>query len=112
MSPERRGRTVHLHAQEAPHDEAYLIADRAGLQQARACIDRALDDPSGLAAADLFTADGEGYSLLVLVADPPELGADDLPYTAPDALDPRPRAVHPAALLLRGRTNGGAPPAP
>ncbi len=103
MSTTMKG-TAHLHAQECPHDEAYLITDRAGLLAVRAAIDRAMEDPAGVARADLFAADGEGYALFVLVPRTGELEAAETPYTGVDSLDRRPEAVHPAALLLRRPT--------
>ncbi len=103
MSPRHEPGTAHLYAQEGPHDEAYLLSDRRALLDIRAAIDAALSSPDGAGRAEVFAADGEGYSLFLLLARDGDLESSETPYTGADDLDPRPTAVHPAALLLRRR---------
>ena len=95
--------TAHLYAQGVPHDEAYLLSDRAALLGVRNAIGAALESPNGVGQAEVLAADGEGYTLFVLLADQGELASSETPYTSADAFDPRPEAVHPAALLIRRR---------
>ncbi len=104
---------AHLHAQGHPHDEAYMVADGPGLRAIQGAIAQALDAADGIGNARVFTADGEGYDLVVVLSGPHELASAELPYVEADALDPRPQAVHPAAIywgLKRTRTDE-APPA-
>ena len=103
---------VHLYAQGHPHDEAYLLADEAGLRAIQGAIARALDAPDGIRSVTAFTADGEEYDLVVIRSGPEALGVAELPYTEADALDPRPEAVHPAAIywgLRRPRPDADPP---
>lgn len=97
-APEAASPVAHLHAQGRPHDEAYVVADEAGLRALQGAIARALDAADGTGEARVFTADGEGYDLVVLLSGPHDLAIVELPYADADALDPRPEAVHPAAI--------------
>lgn len=67
MADNPRG-LAHLHAQESPHDEAYLIADRAALFEIMRAIGEALGTGNP-AMATLYTADGEGFDLVVVKED-------------------------------------------
>ena len=52
-----------VYPQQSPHQPAQLLATAAGLRALRDAIDVALVD--GVARADVFASDGEGYSLVV-----------------------------------------------
>ena len=54
---------VNVYPQAAPHQPAQLLATAAGLRTLRDAIDAALE--TGVANADVFASDGEGYSLVV-----------------------------------------------
>lgn len=88
--------TLHLHAQSFPHDEAWVVGDRDGLQALRDAIDAALSGhPS---AARSFAADGEGFVSIVVCA---EMGSNPLlPYA--EANNQYGRAQHPYELLPPG----------
>lgn len=59
--------TLHLHAQYAEHCEAYLVANRQGLEKLRALIDRALTtDAPVVLEQSFFVNDGEGFSLFII----------------------------------------------
>jgi hypothetical protein len=55
---------LHCYAQAFPHGDAYLSGGRGALLALRATIDKALHDGAG--ACDLFTSDGEGYTVHVV----------------------------------------------
>lgn len=105
MKHQTRHGTAHLHAQEVPHDQAYLISDRAALLDLRDAIDAALEAPDGVGRAEIFAASEarEGYTLFVLAAPEEELGASETPYTSANALDPRPDAVPRPPFCFAGR---------
>lgn len=63
--------TLHLHAQQFEHDDAYVVGTRESLTRLRDAIDVALANKaqhkSSDALAEFFTSDGEGYDLYVKV---------------------------------------------
>ncbi len=73
---------LHVHAQGAWHDEAFLVGNRAGLTAARDAIDRALAGGEP-AACEVSTSDGEGFSFVAVLDDRPWDGmwGSELPYT-------------------------------
>ena len=60
-------RIVHLYSQEQAHDAAFIMGDLSGLIALRHAIDDALNQ--GSARVDLYTADGEGYPLIIIRQD-------------------------------------------
>lgn len=57
--------TLHIHAAEEPHEEAYIVGNRDALVALRDAIDRAV--MSGRPEyARVFTADGEGFAAVVV----------------------------------------------
>lgn len=61
---------LHVYAQAAYHDEAYLVGDRKGLTAARDAIDRVLGG-DGQSSAWVSVSDGEGFDLKVMCVDDP-----------------------------------------
>lgn len=71
---------LHIYGQQHWHDSAVIVGTPSGLNALRDAIDAALADGKGI--ADTMTADGEGYSVVVLPANaPPENG--EWPYPTP-----------------------------
>jgi uncharacterized protein YgfB (UPF0149 family) len=90
------GRLAHIHAQFSEHDDAYIVANSAGLRAIRGAIDEALEE--GQAAVDLFVADGEGFSLRLHLDDTEFAEAGSpwaVPYVADFARESRPHALLP-----------------
>jgi hypothetical protein len=76
---------AHLHAQQSEHDEAYIIANTAGIARLITALAQVLTSPTGTATAELMAADGEGFELFV-IRDDSEFGGSAwsraaLPYT-------------------------------
>lgn len=95
---------LHIHAQPAQHDEAYIVGNRAGLLALRDAINQALltgeaTTPSSLDGHEVMTADGEGYTVTVTCDNSawnsPTWQAAFLPYTRDWAQDRRDHAVRP-----------------
>lgn len=86
-------RVLHIHSQEAHHDDAFVVGTREGLLALREAVDLALAARTG--AAEVSAADGEGYFVLAMLID---AGAEDrasVPYTADHAMENRDNAVFP-----------------
>lgn len=90
---------LHTHGQEAWHDEAYIVGNRAGLEALLEALQQALRSPSGSAGVDLFVSDGEGYRCLISLNDDPWRSESwikaAVPYTAPYARENRDDAIWP-----------------
>lgn len=56
-------RLLHLYAQPAWHDDAWIVGNRAGLKALAQAIQNALASNEG--RAEVMVADGEGYTLKV-----------------------------------------------
>lgn len=61
---------LHVYAQDAPHDEVVIVGTVPGLMRlARAALNAAATPRAGLPIDDeVYTNDGEGYTLIVLAA--------------------------------------------
>jgi len=89
---------VHLHPQPYFHADAFIVADRQGLQSLRDAIDRAIE--GGKSAALAFVGDGEGYTLMVIRDDEhPRLMLNAVPYTDDCAVEQRGAAIWPHQLV-------------
>lgn len=90
-------KVLHIHAQKAHHDDAFIVGSREGLLAMREAIDLALDDCT--AAAEVSVGDGEGYHVLIMLIDTDEHGFPDddasVPYMADHAAENRDGAVFP-----------------
>lgn len=75
---------VHLYAQAAHHEDAYVVADAEGLKALRDACDAALR--KGVAISSPEAEDGEGYSLFVVNLETRDPKWDQLllPYTLPE----------------------------
>lgn len=105
--PERQHtiRLLHVYGQDAPHGEVIILGNRDGLTMLRDTINRALvgDEKPHTVVNSIshqpFTADGEGFLLVVHRDDTDWQGERwqrvRLPYTDPD--EQRPNAVSPRA---------------
>lgn len=65
MKKEKDPPLVHIYPQVAWHDDVYIIANEEGLLALQTAIDKALK--KGKSVARVFTADGEGYGVKVLL---------------------------------------------
>jgi hypothetical protein len=92
---------LHIHAQQAPHDEAFIVGNRQGLLALRRAIDAALESGKGEALA--FVSDGEGFDVQVILQEgdlqSPGWIAAAVPYTAEWATENRESAVWPHSQI-------------
>jgi hypothetical protein len=70
---------LHLYAQPFWHVEAYLSGGRGALMALREAIEKALHHGDG--KCDLFTSDGEGYTVHVVAMSDEEAQRQVVPYT-------------------------------
>lgn len=77
---------LHCYAQAFWHTEAYLSGGRGALLALRTAIDMALRD--GSAECDLFTSDGEGYTVHVVAMSDADAERQVVPYTDDCAREP------------------------
>ncbi|MGI9862711.1 hypothetical protein SDD30_15145 [Moorella naiadis] len=97
---------IHVYAQEIWHDDAYIAVNREGLLALKKAIETALEIGSCEICA--FTADGEGFSLEVLLVEG-DLRKGEwvniaMPYTDELASEKRPDALWPAVLAEMSKT--------
>lgn len=71
---------LHIYAQDAWHDEAYIAGTREALKLLRDAIDSAIEKGTG--SAECFVCDGEGYRIEVVVATKEQIGNMVVPYTS------------------------------
>ena len=81
--------TLHIYAQHAWHDSAYIMGTENDLKKLRDMIDNALKNP--YSKEEFFVNDGEGYELIVKKCSDVEM--DDLrqPYYDVEGI----RGIHP-----------------
>jgi hypothetical protein len=74
---------LHIYAQQAPHDEAFIVGNREGLLALRRAIDAALKN--GQSKESAFVSDGEGFDVHVILQEgdlqSPGWIAAAVPYT-------------------------------
>lgn len=97
---------LHLYPQAFWHGDAALVGTRKGLEALRDALNEALakDAP---ASAEMFAADGEGYTVHVIPADPDLMGRTRCPYTDDVARDRRRDALNYEDVLLTLRVREG-----
>lgn len=71
--------TLHVYAQASEHHECYIVGDAETLAWLRDAIDRAIS--GSVSSFTAFTADGEGYDLVVVRCDDATMAKVALPYT-------------------------------
>lgn len=81
-----KNKNLHIYAQQAWHDPAFVIGNREALICLRDAINSALknglDDQSNNLGQEYFTSDGEGYPVIVLVEENNKKWIDyAVPYT-------------------------------
>lgn len=91
---------IHIYPQESWHMDAYIVANREGLQALKEAIDEALDREN--AEVEAFVSDGEGYEIEIILNDSP-WGSTfwkqvAVPYTADYAKEKREDVVWPMNL--------------
>lgn len=74
---------IHVIAQVAWHDPAFIVGNREGLTALRAALDAALSSDSG-SYCTAFVEDGEGFNLHVRCMTTPEMEGVPYGYTASD----------------------------
>lgn len=77
---------LHCYAQAFWHAEAYVSGGRVALIALRQAIDKALSDGAG--ECDVFTADGEGYTVHVVAMSDADAERQVVPYTDEIARQP------------------------
>ena len=82
---------LHIYAQEAWHDSAFIVGDIEALCQLKFALERALE--RNLAVSDHFVDDGEGFQVRIMLALPETMEQLCVPYTdemakAKGGLDP------------------------
>lgn len=96
-------KVVHLWAGASFHEDGYIVGNKEGLEALRRAIDYALVnsdcDVSISKTFDIFTSDGEGYDLHVIVTKDTDKIA--LPYTEDFAEEHRDNAVYPWHMVAR-----------
>jgi len=88
---------LHIYAQDAWHDDAFIVGEPEALRALRSAIDRALADRN--AAVEAMVADGEGYHVLVLCRPPEAIEGMKMPYTDPLTKDNMEGMQHPLFTL-------------
>lgn len=90
-------RLLHLYAQPAWHDDAWIVGNRAGLEALTQALQNALASSEG--SAEVMVADGEGYTLKVYLDNSEWQGQSWIkraePYADEVAREQRPDAVWP-----------------
>ncbi|MGB9805001.1 hypothetical protein [Desulfofundulus sp.] len=93
---------LHVYGQRAWHDDVYIVGNRQGLETLLAAVKQALKESRGETDSDVFTADGEGYSVIVLRQDgswPEGWARVALPYWGDHARDEREGVLRPGNLI-------------
>lgn len=80
LNPHIEPAFLHVYAQGMQHDEAVIVGNINGLKLLREAIDAAISDQQH-GSTDVFTSDGEGYTLHILRANEAEANNLELPYT-------------------------------
>ena len=75
---------LHIIAQCAWHDPAFIIGTRDALERLKNAIDAALTD-GAVHSAEVFAADGEGYSAMIRCVSYEQMNSVPLGYTSPEA---------------------------
>lgn len=78
---------LHIHGQDAWHDDAIIFGTLESLELLKVAIDLAIE--SGYGKADLFCNDGEGFCLRVVKLSEEEMDKSPVPYTAEYAREHR-----------------------
>ena len=68
------------------HDESYILGDRSGLLALRNAIDDAMSNHVAT-SSNVFTSDGEGYRIRLMVVDLETLEKLRMPYTDTEHCD-------------------------
>jgi hypothetical protein len=91
---------LHVHSQESPHDDAWLVGNREGLLVLKRAVEQALNTTHG--DGEVSDAQGNPFEVRVLfIADPPDAESwkrAALPYTAVGFQESRPDALWPVSI--------------
>lgn len=72
---------LHIYAQDASHEDAWVVGDREALTALRDALNRVLDGPAATDGAKSFCEDGEGFLTVVVRVDDASLWKTlHLPY--------------------------------
>ena len=92
---------LHVHAQNAWHDPAFLLGDRTALQKLRDLLDAVLAGGATAQKTDFIVADGEHYDVCVAMENArwqsPAWIHAAVPYQSDAARERSSEAIHPAA---------------
>lgn len=96
---------LHIYGQRAWHDDAWIVGNRAALQDLRQALDAALSqfsatDDKHRHQADVFAVDGEGYRIKVCLLSGMDMEKMAAPYSAEEARDGREEVIYPDDLSV------------
>jgi hypothetical protein len=83
---------IHLWPGASFHEDVYIVGNRRGLEKIKARIDSVLNS-GGPEKTEVMTADGEGYSIHIILAEDDTKLA--LPYTEDYAKENRENVIYP-----------------
>jgi len=99
-------KVIHLWAGASFHEEGYIVGNKDGLEALRRAIDYAIANSdcemSDSKTFDVFTSDGEGYDVHVIVTK--NTNEIALPYTEDFAEEYRKNAVYPWHMIAKIKT--------
>jgi len=94
--------TLHIYAQDGPHDDAYIVGDHNSLVKLRDAINNLLGAnnfcPTKNVKAEMMASDGEGYDLHIILSED-ENDKLSLPYTNELFEDQGEGAIWPWSLI-------------
>ena len=84
---------LHIYAQRTQHEDAYIVGDKRSLMALRDAISYAIDKNNTANLVGVYTNDGEGYCVKIVIC--PEKASEQLssPYTDRNTLGPEPKDV-------------------
>lgn len=107
----REDSMIHIFAQESWHEDAFIVANREGLEALRDALNKALKDgdKAVVELKDLMVGDGEGFDLAILRDDSPFASEFwnrlAVPYSDEIARENRHNALTPEEIYLNRRKN-------
>ena len=72
---------LHIIPQEWWHTSAFIIGNRAALEELKKAIEEALESPSGVGSGEFYPKDREGYSVYIACVSEDEIEGVPLGYT-------------------------------
>lgn len=86
---------IHIRAQQAHHDDAYIVCNYAGVKALHAALSKAIVEGVDQ-QCEVSTTDGEGYDIHIIVTERDDIA---LPYTEDYAKEHRENVVWPWEMV-------------